>query len=810
VLYKVQFTFEILISQPNAQKAEQGSLVNVISNAVRAILEKLAEDVAVRTQFVVDFQAAFGTGRRLEARRLEDAEVKSMEADSPQTVQAQELPCEEGEVTCNRVCAQVCNGNVECLDGRDEEPERYPELQACQDRVKFYEQRDSCDGSLMHRCTPVADYQPPSWLGPGTWDKDCIMIDETCDSQIDCQDRSDESTELCGATVDEAEPTLRRDWYGMVLTQRKSIKCMHIRQPDQHCAATEAGVLTHVENPAGVVGGLNELEVYACDKSDLITLGSGLRKNLFGANSRCRRMHDVELRRKPSASTCADGADSTLTFADSTPVDHNFVCETAEGSKKIAMSVAVSIKERHEEKMESEPDTTEEDDLLKQVEYACFCDQQIAWTGMSILAFPYESAAQKVCEPYFRRVLRDAAFMIFGALGVVVVNFVLKKLMVFLVALEKHPSWTEHNASLLHKLFWAQFANTALIVLLVNAELHGAVSKVPILGSIGFLVDRIGSGNHEDMTSKWYVSVGASTAFTILMNVFSTAVPPLGMMWVRRTMIKVLFKMGIKPATQEVMNKSFEDPDFDLALRASQIMNVVVTVIAYCGGFPLLLWFGTFYLFASYWLDKYVFLYGAKVPPMYSTSVAKMSTSLIPVGILIHAFLSLWAFGNQEVFPSAAISTAITDQQAILADKAREHDYPERYGYYILSRMLDSFRMATIWQFIICAIIGATTTVYIFSMILGGGDHQVTIAYLRHGRDRILQCFGKYEALPVSTDEEPLYDDHVGEMKQKKIIWDYEMASNPRYKSAANSILRHKGSTLGTTGTGTTAALSGA
>mmetsp|Transcript_604 Transcript_604/g.1276 ORF Transcript_604/g.1276 Transcript_604/m.1276 type:complete len:1040 (-) Transcript_604:127-3246(-) len=799
-VYKVQVALEVLVAQPNASKAEQGSLVNVVANGVLSALEGLVSNSTGAARTFIDGLTTGDAAGLTKGRRLGAAiTVQTMKAGTPQAIQAQEVPCGQGEVTCNRICAQVCNGNVECLDGRDEEVERHPDSAVCQQRVKFYQDRDSCASSLMHQCKPVADYRPPSWLGTDAWKKDCIMKDETCDSHVDCQDGSDEGTEICGAALVQEDPTLRRDWYGVVLAQRKSIQCLQIRQPDQHCAATQAGVLTHVETPAGLVGGLNQLEIFACQKSDLITLGSGLRKNLFGPNSHCKKMNNVKLRRKPSNSTCADGAGTTFAFADTTPVKHSFVCDTAVGAKKIPRSTAQSVKQRHEERMASDPGSTSEDDLLQDLEYACYCDQQLAWQGMSIMAPPYETEVELLCQPYFERKIRDTVFMLVGAIGVAVVNQVLKLVLGFLVGLEKHPSWTDYNASLLQKLFWAQFANTALIVLFVNANLHGAVSKIPIFGEITFLADRVGNGNHEDMGASWYIAVGAATGFTILMNVFSTALPPLVMMFVKRKKLAIFAKLGWMPATQGMLNKQYEDPDFGLAQRTSQIMNVVVTVIAYCGGFPLLLLFGAFYLTASYWLDKYVFLCGSRCPPMYSTSVAKMAVSLVPVGVFIHVCLSLWAFGNQDVFPSAAVGGFVAAGQAALADQGLKYQYPERYWFYLLRRILDFFRLATIWQFGIFAVGLFGALCYIVSYVVGGGDHRVTIGYVNRHWHTVLVKLGWHTVSPKLELVEIEYVDAIVEMQKAHIIWDYEMENNPRYRAAASTISQN--SSIGALGT---------
>jgi len=691
-------------------------------------------------------------------------------------------------VMCNRICARVCNGNVECADERDEDLDRFAAVPQCIELKAFFHDRDNCQAPLMWTCPggeTMPGYSPPSFDG-AAWTQACIMDDQTCDGISDCRDSADESEALCGAAVDseDAVPVLRRDWFGVMFSEAVEVKCIQVTQPDRTCRTTSDGVMKYMQTPSG---SLKTMEVYACAKDSLLTAGSGLRKNIFGAKSPCRRMTDIKLNEVSDDQTCAEQS-GTQEQQGASAIELNFQCDTTVGAQAVTINTARKIR------ADAEARGVPEEDVLKIVEYACYCDQQVAWQGMSILAPPYESAAQKVCDKYFTRVLRDYALLAVSAIGVVIVNFLLKLTMTILVDLERHASRTAANASLMTKLFWAQFVNTAIIVLVVKAYLHGALEKVPVIGSIKFVTDYVGAGQHDDINGKWFVSVGASTALAILLNVFSTAVPPTIMVYVRRLIIRFLFCLGLKPATQELLNQQFEEADFNLALRFSQVMNIVVTVICYSGGFPLLWWFGCVYLFGSFWLDKFVFLRGSKIPPMYTERVCQMACKLIPIGIVIHAFLSMWAFGSQEVFPSAAITQQILDEQARLEERRITAERLERYGLYLLRRVLDCFRWGTIWQFLLCAALGLFGAGYAVLVILGGGDEKRTLALFRKVYSCFMGCLCcccRKSKVGTAADTKPkLYVDELEGMKKAGIIYDYEMVTNPRYRAAALAIAK--------------------
>lgn len=71
---------------------------------------------------------------------------------------------------------------------------------------------------------------------------------------------------------------------------------------------------------------------------------------------------------------------------------------------------------------------------------------------------------------------------------------------------------TEVTLSQFWKLFLAQMVNTALLVLLVNASLE----IPPVLQFLRVL--QIGSGQFDELSVTWYVSVGTGICLTIFIQ----------------------------------------------------------------------------------------------------------------------------------------------------------------------------------------------------------------------------------------------------------------------------------------------------
>ncbi|KAF4728184.1 hypothetical protein FOZ62_022085, partial [Perkinsus olseni] len=107
--------------------------------------------------------------------------------------------------------------------------------------------------------------------------------------------------------------------------------------------------------------------------------------------------------------------------------------------------------------------------------------------------------------------LFEFVMAIVAVLSVTVLNWLLKAIIYFLVDMEKHTSFTTKEMSLMKKLFVAQWINTGLIILFVNAQLHGMTGDIPVFGT----TLRIGDGDFDDFTSNWYKAVGIGLSITI-------------------------------------------------------------------------------------------------------------------------------------------------------------------------------------------------------------------------------------------------------------------------------------------------------
>jgi hypothetical protein len=132
-----------------------------------------------------------------------------------------------------------------------------------------------------------------------------------------------------------------------------------------------------------------------------------------------------------------------------------------------------------------------------------------------------------VCGSLANRLGRAQALWFIAILAVVAVNTLLKRVVLKLVAFERHPTSNAQAQALCLKLFYATFVNTGVVILLVQGRPPVGVERAhpAITGTLGLL--GVLDGEHDDFSPGWYSSVGVSIAYTLALNLVASYVSPL-------------------------------------------------------------------------------------------------------------------------------------------------------------------------------------------------------------------------------------------------------------------------------------------
>lgn len=307
----------------------------------------------------------------------------------------------------------------------------------------------------------------------------------------------------------------------------------------------------------------------------------------------------------------------------------------------------------------------------------CLCELQ-GWEALpdipAVLASPWATA----CVPQFcnRLFILDSSFaydhpacgswslvkttaLIFttgASVVVLVINALLGIILRYLADWEGHHSLEYRDTSVAIRLFFAQFFNTAVLLILVNIAWP----------DISYEGARYRIGQYTDITSGWYDNVGASLMTTMIINWVSPhtyyGMSGLCLRWHMR-------KEGAIPrlATQEDLNTSFVGLPMDLALRHAQLLNVVFVTYVFSTGMPLLIPIGAVSFFLNYWVDKVLFVRYYSLPPMTSHGVTRALSGLLPLALLLHLGFGVWMLGSVGAFNKALSAYSPLDYSSMLS-----------------------------------------------------------------------------------------------------------------------------------------------
>ncbi|CAM9493483.1 unnamed protein product [Ectocarpus sp. 4 AP-2014] len=287
----------------------------------------------------------------------------------------------------------------------------------------------------------------------------------------------------------------------------------------------------------------------------------------------------------------------------------------------------------------------------------------------------------EVCAPFLRDYAKANAIKILAVMSVVIVNTLLTSVMGKLAKFERHVSLSDFTSTVTAKLALAQFLNTALIVIIVNAGYTG--------GGLGFMQDLgVLAGEYNDFERSWYATVGVAVAMTMLINVVVPhATTLVGEIIVNP--IKRLFKRR-SVATQAQMNGLYKPPKFDMESRYAFLLqaclfafDVLGVSLLYSGGIPIIYLFASFSFATNFVIDKFWIIKLAQQPPMYTAALAKMFVGVLPIALLVHMSTACYMLGNVDILnigdEAQTIAETLDGQgvSGLVADHVlRKHVFP--------------------------------------------------------------------------------------------------------------------------------------
>ena len=220
-----------------------------------------------------------------------------------------------------------------------------------------------------------------------------------------------------------------------------------------------------------------------------------------------------------------------------------------------------------------------------------------------------------------------------AAVAVTIVNSMLKMIIKAISSFERPASFIELQKKVAEKVFVAQFFNTAVSSLVINAALPELVAGIPILSSTVF------NGTHRDFDQLWYQQIGGPLMITMLINTVgpiggNLAAELAGARESRRRQIhgvdatrtrRSLHRPRVRHRHALRRSSHVRDGHHDVRQRNADAVRLRV----------LFCW-------AISYFDRRFLLRACRRPPRYRTSLARLAMTVAPWAAFVHLLFGMW------------------------------------------------------------------------------------------------------------------------------------------------------------------------
>ncbi|RLN72630.1 hypothetical protein BBJ28_00014441 [Nothophytophthora sp. Chile5] len=348
------------------------------------------------------------------------------------------------------------------------------------------------------------------------------------------------------------------------------------------------------------------------------------------------------------------------------------------------------------------------------------------------------------CRTFLTDYLGKNAFIVLASAVVVVVNLVLKTTLRGFASFERHTSESAKTSAVALKMFAAQFLNTAIIVLVVNAAL--SLSSVPVVGELF-------RGKFTDFQRDWYPTVGMGITMTMLINAVAPQILLLLQLCVLNPLRRCLARRHIR--TQAKMDQLYAGPTFDLAVRYPMVLNSVFVTLIFCGGSPVLLFIAALACAGVYWLDKLALIWQYNVKTAYDEELGETVLGLLPWTLVAHLAFSSWMYGNTDLLQAPTLklgwlfdffgikTDGATSSDAMyvqLVAKAAEVDPLAQHGFVVKVLHANVMLMFVLFVLVMLGILLSTLWAHVLLPVLRQTLGRVLVALWRRLRPLFRFC----------------------------------------------------------------------
>lgn len=207
-------------------------------------------------------------------------------------------------------------------------------------------------------------------------------------------------------------------------------------------------------------------------------------------------------------------------------------------------------------------------------------------------------------------------------------------------------TWSKQLSSITNGVFIAQFFNTGILLLLVNANLTEHT---------GIPLHSYARGPFYDYAPLWYIDVG----FKLIQAQLIAAVVPyitlaagFGVPKVKQWLdsSRTMSHYKTKKRGMQLYKDTYSGPDYVIHFKYSGVVNIVYIALMYGIGMPLLFPIAALNIFNQWITERIAVAYLAKLPPALDSKLTDNCIQVLRWAPLLLLFNGYWMVSNQQIF----------------------------------------------------------------------------------------------------------------------------------------------------------------
>lgn len=207
---------------------------------------------------------------------------------------------------------------------------------------------------------------------------------------------------------------------------------------------------------------------------------------------------------------------------------------------------------------------------------------------------------------------------------------------------------SEQTNAIMTSIFVVQFFNTAILLILTNANTESA--------GLGFLPFK---GMYPDLNFEWYNDIGASFITTMIVGAMLPVIE-FGSGYAQKVVFKFLDR-GCKCKGDQTKKKTIQayinlyaGPEYAMHVKYSAMMNMLFVCFMYGLAIPLLFFISLFAFTTLYGMEKLTITYFFRKPPMFDEKMNAGAIAKMKWAPAFMMFFGYWCLTNVQLFSNTS------------------------------------------------------------------------------------------------------------------------------------------------------------